>query len=162
LPGRGIPIRKQLAYVVSVLLLILLSGCGSPKSADILGEEAKLLAQTKVGDAVVMLGALPSGEWITGIAGDEGTSTQKAVPQLEPTPYLAQGVAVLSGQAPPNAVRYELLTREGLILKGKIEGDVYLIAWPATSDNPGYILRILNESDDEIFRWPPPGGLPAA
>ncbi len=149
--------------IPALFLLLLLDGCGSPKPADFLGAEARLLAQTKVGDAVVMLGSLPSGEWVTAVAGKDGTpTTQTITPQPQPMPFLAQGVAVLTGQAPPGAVRYELLTREGAVLKGKIENDVYLIAWPAASDNPGYILRILNDTDEEIYRWPPPGGLPAA
>ncbi|MFZ5823478.1 MAG: hypothetical protein ACOY94_03940 [Bacillota bacterium] len=129
-----------------------------------MGPDARLIAQKRVESAVVMLGLLPSGEWTTAVSrGTDRVASQTAMrPADRPMPFIGEGVCVVVGKAPPGAERYELLTENREILKGRVEDGVYLIAWPTQAERPAFILRILDAKGNEIYRWPPPGALPAA
>lgn len=166
--GGGILINRIVArmgrLLVTLLALLLAVGCSSPKPAQLMGPEAKLLAQRRVQGAVVMLGLLPSGEWMTAVVrGKEQVASQTVTPRTDrPMPFIGEGVCVVAGKAPPGAERYELMTETREIIKGKVEDGVYLIAWPTRAESPAFILRILDAEGNELYRWPPPGALPAA
>lgn len=147
-----------------LLLLFLMAGCGSPKPSEALGAEAKLLTQAKVDGATVMLGALSSGEWVLATTNGKDDPNRAVLDLQEGKPLyrLASGIAMVAGRAPEGADRYELLTDERNLLKGKVVDGVYLIAWTTNSAKPAFLLRILNAKGEELYRWPPPGAVPAA
>ncbi|MFZ5814149.1 MAG: hypothetical protein ACOY93_02430 [Bacillota bacterium] len=145
------------------MLLILITACGSPRPSDLLGADAELLAQTKVDGATAMVGALPSGEWVTAIARGEAVGSQRMKPNgNHPMPFHTAGITVVAGRAPEGAVRYELLNESRVVLKGDVRDGVYLIAWPSAVERFAFILRLLDAKGNELYRWPPPGALPAA
>jgi hypothetical protein len=146
-----------------LLLILALAGCSSPRQSEVLGPEARLLVQTKVGNAVVMLGALPTGEWVTAVHhGKDDLGSQTMPPQDQPMPFLSGNVAVVAAKAPDGASSCELVTDERKVVKGKVANGACLIAWFTESGKPAFILRMLDSKGDEIYRYPPPGGLPAA
>lgn len=146
------------------LLFVMVTGCASPSPAEVLGPEARLLAQTKADGAVVMLGALPSGEWTLAVSRGDGAVSQSSKPPMtQPVTFSGKGLNLVAGRAPEGAERWELLNEARQVLKGRVENGVYLIAWPTSAEaKPAFILRILDAKGDELYRWPPPGGLPAA
>lgn len=146
-----------------LLLVLALAGCSSPSQSEALGPEARLLVQTRVENAVVMLGALPTGEWVTAVShGKDDWTRQTMPPQDQPMPVLSGNVAVVAAKAPAGASSCEALTDERKVVKGKVANGACLIAWLTESGEPAFILRILDAKGNEIYRWPPPGGLPAA
>lgn len=151
-------------YLLMFLLVLAVSGCGSPKVTEILGDGATLLVQTKYEGGLAMLGRLPSGEWSVAVVPAKGTVVKETVSPVpnRPFPVLMAGAAVVTGQAPDGAVQVELMTENRQVIKGKVENGAYLIVWPTAERNPVFLLRILDAKGEELFRWPPPGGLPAA
>lgn len=147
-----------------LMALVLAAGCRSPKPEQVLGPDAKLMAETRVNGAVVLLGRLPSGEWTTAVVrGRDSVVSQTMEPVTDrPMPFIGEGVCVVAGKAPQGAERYELMTETREVLKGKVENGLYLVAWPTRAESPAFILRILDAKGNELYRWPPPGVLPAA
>lgn len=111
-----------------------------------------------------MLGILPSGEWVVAVIPNEGEIARRVVTvrQDRPTPVVMAGITVVAGTAPLGADRYELLTDTRMVLKGKVENGAYLVVWATESQEPAFVLRILDEKGNELLLWPPSGGLPVA
>lgn len=158
--------KRRLRMLVMILsLLLLLSGCaGSPKVNEVLGDGASLVTQTEYGGGVAMLGILPSGDWSVGIAPEGGMAEKRVVTLAVDRPFqeVMAGIAIVAGKAPEGAVRYELLNEDRQVIKGKVEKGVFLVAWPTNRERPAFILRVLDADGNELYRWPPPGSLPAA
>lgn len=156
----GFPTTSRMRWL---LLLLVLVGCSSPKPSEVLDPRATLLVQTKVAKAVVMVGTMPEGEWVIGVHhGDSGPNAVLFDPTETPETFLDEGVAVVAAKAPAGAATCELLTDQRKVIKGKVANGACLVAWAEESENPGFILVILDAKQNELYRWPPPGGLPAA
>lgn len=151
-----------------VMLLAVLTGCVSPKGTPLqedLGADVTPVAKLEVEGGVALLGTRPSGEWVIGASRGEKPETV-VVPEPgepgRPLYHVVAKTAVVVGKAPVGAAQYELVNENREVLKGKVQKGVYLIAWPVGAESPAFILRILDSKGNEIYRWPPPGGLPAA
>lgn len=147
-----------------LLVLLLLTACSSPNQVD-LGPDVTRLVSREFEGGVAQLGSNPSGEWVLGVNRGGKPETQNLPAPTEsgrPIYKILANTAVVVGKAPPEAVQFELVNEARQVLKGKVEQGVYLIAWPTGKESPAFILRILDAKGNEIYRWPPPGGLPAA
>lgn len=164
--GRGYLTIIQRMIVFGVCLLSILVGCaaGAPSTADLLGSDVSEVTRAELKDGFAVLGRKDSGEFVVGVM--RKGSTGRVVPlELEagrPAVELVDGVALVGGLLPVSeAQRVEVLTENRLLLKAPVRNGAYLVAWPADSW-PRLLLRALDAKGEEVFRWPPAGGLPAA
>lgn len=95
-------------------------------------------------------------------SGEVGT-LQQDESGLHPIRGWIDGMQIVAGETPAvPGPRYEVLTAEGKVLKGKLGVNWFIVVWPAPVPTPQYQFRILDAKGTERYRWPPPGRSPIA
>lgn len=126
---------------------------------------SKLLTSARVEGAEIRLVETNSGHLVALIRTKSGEVAilQQEESGLHPIRGWVGGVQVVAGATPEiPGPRYEVLTAEGKVLKGKLGANWFIVAWPSPASTPRYLFRILDEKGIERYQWPPTDRSPVA
>lgn len=148
-------------------IFLLSAGCSARDESPVLPlpEGSTLLTDARAEGAQIRLVQTREGRIVALVrtkSGEMGTLQQEES-GLHPVRGWIGGLQVVAGRTPEvPGPRYEVMTAEGKVLKGRLGAKWFIVAWSAPQPTPRYLFRILDEKGIERYRWPPPGRSPIA